>query len=511
MNANLRRQLKHRKRQLQKRIDKREGKTCTPMIRPLRTRYELAEKLEAVSCGGIGMIMQLINQVGLRNHINRWAPVFKLYAPYDEADHVLNIALNLLAGGTCLEHLEHRRTDEAYLDALGAQRIPDPTTAGDFCRRFDGVKLLFFMQGINAVRQKIWKQQSDDFFDQATIEADGTMVETRGEKKEGIGINYKGQWGYHPLVVTLAETKELLYLANRSGNRPSGENAAFYFDLAIKQCQNAGFRKILLRGDTDFSCTEHLDRWHDENVRFVLGYDANKKLTGIADSLKKSEWKPLDRPQREAELPRAKRPNYKEQIVEANGYENKKLRGESYAEFSYRPVNCKRDYRMIVVRKEIDVTTGQQLLFSTEKYFFYITNEPANEKTAREVIRDGNRRCDQENTISQLKSCHALAAPLDNLESNWAYMLFASLAWTLKLWSGMLVRVKGNAGQRRTRQRLRDRVIKMEFSTYLNSLIQVPAQLIRSSRQLKYRILTYRLGIEDLFTLSDHIALPLRL
>jgi len=166
---------------------------------------------------------------------------------------------------------------------------------------------------------------------------------------------------------------------------------------------------------------------------------------------------------------------------------------------------------MIVVRKDIDVTTGQQLLFSTEKYFFYITNEPADQKTARDVIHDANRRCDQENTISQLKNCHALAAPLDNLESNWAYMLFASLAWTLKTWSGMLVRVKGNLGQRRARRRLRDRVLKMEFSTYLNSLMQVPAQLIRSSRQLKFRILTYRLGIEDLFALSDHIALPLRL
>jgi hypothetical protein len=480
------------------------------MIRPLRVRYELAEKSHAVSCGGIGMIMQLINQVGLRSQINRHAPVFKVYSPYDEADHVFNIALNLLSGGTCLEHLEQRRTDEAYLDALGAERIPDPTTAGDFCRRFDAMKLLCLMQGINAARQKVWKQQSDDFFDQATLEADGTMVETCGEKKEGIGINYKGQWGYHPLVVTLAETKELLYLANRSGNRPSNENVAYYFDLAIKQCQKAGFRKILLRGDTDFSCTEHLDRWNEQGVHFVLGFDANKKLSAIADSLKKSAWKPLDRGNSRSQEPRAKRPNYKEQIVEANGYENKKLRAESYAEFSYCPYQCKQSYRMIVVRKDIDVTTGQRLLFNTKKYFFYITNEPTEEKEAREIIRDANRRCDQENTISQLKACNALAAPLESLESNWAYMVIASLAWTLKVWSGMMVRVKGNPNQRRMRRQLRDRVIKMEFSTYLNSLIQVPAQLIRSSRQLKMRLLTYRLGIEDLFTLTDHIALPIQ-
>lgn len=46
--------------------------------------------------------------------------------------------------------------------------------------------------------------QPDEFLEEAIIEADGTMVQTYGEKKEGIGMNYKKQWGYHPLVVTLA-------------------------------------------------------------------------------------------------------------------------------------------------------------------------------------------------------------------------------------------------------------------------------------------------------------------
>ena len=510
MNTKVRKQLRKRKRKLLRRISSSHGVWQSPMIRPSQTKLELAEKQQAVGCGGIAVIMQMIKNLRLRQFISQSAGVLKIHLPYDEADHIFNIAMNLLAGGTCLEHLEHRRNDEAYLDALGAERIPDPTTAGDFCRRFSDLKLLEVMQGINRARQNVWKQQHDSFFDQATIEADGTMVETGAEKKQGIGINYKGQWGYHPLVVTLAETQEVLYLANRSGNRPSHEHSSYYFDLAIDQCRKAGFRKIVLRGDTDFSSTEHLDRWNGDGVKFILGFDARPNLVKIAVGLKKSAWKRLVREKPMAEKPRARRPNYKEQIVEKNGYENQKLRAESYAEFDYQPTACSRTYRMVVVRKEIDVTSGQHLLFDKEKYFFYITNESGDAVSAREVVRGGNQRCNQENTISQLKACHALSAPLNDLESNWAYMLFASLAWTLKIWSGMMIRVQGNQGQRRSRKEARKRVIRMEFATYLNSLMLIPAQIIRTARQRTFRLLTYLPSVDLLFTMHDHINLPLR-
>ena len=511
MNAKLRRQLRRRKKQLLRRIDKHEGQTQTPMIRPPRATYELAEKQRAVTCGGIATIVELIKQLDLRRQINRAVPIFKLYAPYDESDHIFNIALNLLAGGTCLEHLEIRRNDEAYLDALGAERIPDPTTAGDFCRRFNHCQLLQLMQAINRSRQKVWRQQPKEFFQRATIEADGTMVETYGEKKEGIGMNHKGQWGYHPLVVTLAETQEVLYLANRSGNRPSHEHSPFYFDLAIDQCRKAGFEKIVLRGDTDFSLTENFDRWDQDGIEFVFGFDAWPNLVRAAESLKKTVWKELRRKKKPAFKSRSRRPNHKEAFVEEKGYKNYKLRRETYAEFDYRPTKCSRPYRVVVIRKEIDVKNGQQLLFDESRYFFYITNASRSEIPARQVISESNRRCDQENTISQLKACHSLAAPLDNLESNWAYMLIASLAWTLKTWSGMMIRVDGRQEQRKEREQIRRRVIRMEFATFINSLIQIPAQVIRSARRLRYRLLTYRPSVDTLLLMHKQVLRPLRL
>jgi hypothetical protein len=510
VNAKLRQQCRRRKRRLLKRIDPKQGERRTPMIKPPLANYELAERQQALACGGLGMIMDLVNQTGLRKQINRTAPVFKFHAPYDEADHVLNIALNLLTGGSCLDHIEHRRNDEAYLDALGAPRIPDPTTAGDFCRRFGELTIVQLMQGINRCRQDVWRQQPKEFFRRATIEADGTMVETRGEKKQGIGMNYKNQWGYHPLVVSLAETQEVLYLANRSGNRPSHEHAAFYFDLAIDQCREVGFAKIVLRGDTDFSLTENFDRWDQDGIEFVFGVDAMPNLVEMAENLDESAWTVLRRDKKRSDQPRAKRPNHKEQFVAEKQYKNLKLSGESYAEFDYRPTKCDRSYRMVVVRKEIDVERGQQRLFDEVRYFFYVTNATRRDMTSRRVIAEANGRCDQENTISQLKACGALAAPLDNLLSNWAYMVCASLAWTLKCWSGLMVRLDGRKSQRDERHAARRRVLRMEFATFAGTFMQIPAQIVRSSRRLVYRLLTYRPSVDMLLLVHEQVRRPLR-
>lgn len=484
------------------------------MIRPRSIKYELAEKQQAISAGGIGTLMQLAKTIDLRKEINASIPLLKLHLPYDETDHILNIALNLVAGGKCLEHLEDRRCDEAYLNALGAERIPDPTTAGDFCRRFSEGRVLQLMSAFNRIRERIWKQQPDEFFDCAIIEGDGTQVETAGEKKQGIGINYKGQWGYHPLVVTLANTREPLFIVNRSGNRPSHEHSAFYFDLAVDRCRKAGFRKILLRGDTDFSLTENFDAWDDDGVEFIFGLDAMPNLVEIAQSLEKSVWKPMKRRRDEAKKPakpRTKRPNYKEQVVVANKYLNKRLVSESIAEFNYQPGKCDRTYRVVVLRKEVQVTRGQLRLFDKEEpvYFFYITNTSKRSQPTRKVVIGANQRCDQENNISQLKQC-ALVAPLDNLVSNWAYMVIASLAWNLKIWSGLMIKPSGRAEQKAEQKSLKQKIISMDFSTFRDRIVMVPAQIIRRSRSLVYRLLSYRPSVDLLMLIDANVRRPLR-
>ncbi|MFQ5474158.1 MAG: IS1380 family transposase, partial [Dehalococcoidia bacterium] len=390
--------------------------------------------------------------------------MLKVHLPYHESDHVLNIAYNLLCGGQCLEDLELLRQDEVYLDALGAQRIPDPTTAGDFCRRFKSGDVEALMTAINAVRPRIWKQQPKTFFDEAVIEADGSLVETSGECKEGMGISYKGTWGFHPLVVSLANTQEPLFVVNRSGNRPSHEGAAERFDQALTLCREAGFRKILFRGDTDFSQTTHLDRWDAAGVRFVFGMGAAPNLVKTASSLPETAWKRLRRRPKYAvkTKPRPRPENVKELIVREREYKNLRLISEDVAEFPYSPKACRETYRIVVVRKNLSVERGERVLFEDVRCFFYITND--RRASAGAIVFSANDRCNQENLNAQLKAVRALHAPVDHLVSNWAYMVMASLAWTLKAWFALMLPERGRWKEKYASEK--KAVLRMEFRTF---------------------------------------------
>jgi hypothetical protein len=474
------------------------------MMTAANVHYEISQRDRGIAQGGIGAMHTVARRLGLIEAIDRRLHLLKIHLPYHESDHVLNLAYNALCEGTCLEDIEVRRTDEAFLDALGARRIPDPTTAGDFCRRFGADDIRALQSAFHETRQKVWALQSDAFFDQAIIDMDGTLVGTTGACKQGMDIAYEGTWGYHPLVVSLANTGEVLSLVNRSGNRPSHEGAAAEVDHCLEVCFQGGFRKVLLRGDTAFAQTEHLDRWNaDPRIRFIFGYDCCPNLVDSADNLPERAWKKLQRPSRyEVATQERQRPdNVKDAVVKRREFLALHLQGEGVAEFNYQPTACRETYRMVVVRKNISKEKGELRLHDEIRYHFYITNDWVSE--AEEIVFAANRRCHQENLLAQLHGgCRALKAPVDTLESNWAYMVMTALAWDLKAWWALLL--PDGVGRHRDAYRA-DKlwVLGLEFKTFVQAFVRLPCQIVQSGRRLVYRLLSWNPYQPIFFRLVD--------
>ena len=382
------------------------------------------------------------------------------------------------------------------MDALGAHRIPDPTTAGDFTRRFDREDIVTLMECINVARQRVWKEGRGEIFPEAMLDIDGTIASTYGECKEGMDISYKGIWGYVPLIISLANTKEVLYLVNRPGNMPSHAGAAEWIDRAIGLVKPHAV-KVCLRGDTDFSLTENFDRWAKE-VDFIWGMDARGCLIKRAEELTAQEWKVLERkPKYEVKTQERRKPeNVKERIVIEREYKNIRLKSEQIGEFEYQPGKCNQSYRIVVVRKNLSVERGERVLFDDIRYFFYITTR--RDLTAAEVVALANGRCDQENVVEQVKNgVNAMKLPVRDLESNWAYMVMATLAWNIKAWFGILMpnRIRGA------------QVVKMEFRRFLHTLVLLPCQIIRTGRKIVYRLMGYNDWLKDFFAAWKRIKL----
>ena len=506
MNTIIKQRLADRKGRIAARLDKFNfpDDLTRPMLRGANVRFELAGRATGTAHGGLALIHQLAQDLGLAKAIDERLHLFKVHLPYHESDHVLNLAYNALCDGRCLEDLELRRQDEAYLNLLGAERIPDPTTAGDFCRRFEPYHLEQLHEAYDAVRLKVWSRQPKEFFAEARIDADGVMVETGAECKQGIDISYKGSWGYHPLVVTLANTGEVLRLENRSGNRPSHEGAAVRLDQSIVLCRRAGFCLILLRGDTDFSQTQYLDRWHAQpDVRFIFGLDWTAGKHVDADFLPGAAWNLLERPLKWVARTKSRtRPErVKQRIVEEREFKDIQLVDEEVAEMDYRPVACQQTYRLIILRKNLKVNDPQQgRLFEDDyRYFFYITNDW--ESTPEQIVFSANDRCQQENVLAQLRALRALHAPVDSLLSNGAYMLMTALAWNLKAWLALSLPVEKQE-KPAEHQALKQRLLGLEFRTFVQGFLRLPAQIVQTGRRLIVRLLAWNVWQPLFFRLA---------
>lgn len=496
MSRSYRKIIRNRKQRIERRLGRKEyADQPSAIMSASNIHYEMAEKSQGISYGGIGAIHQMAGRLGLIKDLNRELNLLKTHVPYWESDHVLNIAYNALLGGVRLEDIDLRRNDEVFLNALGAERIPDPTTAGDFTRRFVGSDIEALMECINRAREQVWRKRGRKLLKDAFIDSDGTVAPSEGWCKEGMEFSYKGVWGYQPLIISLANTKEVLYLVNRPGNVRSDEGAVEWIDKAVELVKpHAG--RVTLRGDTHFAERGQFDRWAEDGIDFIFGLPTCQALRLRVAALQERDWRVLKRKGEDTCKGKSRRRphNHKRDIIVQREFKTLRLDAEHVAEFRYQPYSCEHDYRVVVLRKNISVEKGENALFDEIRYFFYITTRE--DLSIHDVIRVANERCDQENVIEQLKNgVNAMRMPVDNLLSNWAYMVMTALAWNLKAWLAMMVRFKDR----------RDALLRMEFRRFQHAMILLPAQIVRQARKIIFRIMGYNAWLKDFFSAWEFI------
>jgi len=423
-----------------------------PVIRNRQVRVQIQERGEITPYGGLSLAHDLAMRLGIDRDINHSMELLRLHLPYFNSDHLLTHVYNQYVGGSCIEDIAHLQHSDAIKHLTGACRIPDPSTAGDFLRRFNRSNLRAFQQVIDRAREKVWRQMPNSRKRVATIDMDSTIKPVYGECKQGADFSYTGKWSYHPLLLTLAETRELLRTLNRSGNAVSADGATAALKEVLPMVKRH-FGKVYVRGDSAFYQKAIIAQCVRNHVGFALVMDSYANLIAMAENLPESAWKPFSAhaaqkaartdPRRKT---RRKRERVRRRKAQERGYKTLATTDQWAAEFNYtlRPALEEfglvgSTFRVVVKRQLVETSQGQELLYTDYVYRFIITNIPRSEMDAGEVLRFAYGRCDQENIIEQAKNgIAALRMPTGELLANAAFLMAGQLAWCLRAWLSLL-------------------------------------------------------------------------
>jgi hypothetical protein len=458
-----------------------------PVFRNRCVRLQVEQRGQTTPYGGLALAHDLAMRLNLARELNRALPLLRWHLPYFESDHVLTHVYNQYVGGQCIEDIANLQHSTAIKHLVGACRIPDPSTAGDFLRRFDQPGLNAFQQVIDAARERVWRQLPRRRRQTATLDLDSTVKEVYGECKQGADFSYNGKWSYHPLLVTLAQTREPLRTINRSGNAASADGAAAALQQVLPLVKRH-FGQVYVRGDSKFYQRGVLGACEQHRAYFALVMDGYAVLHERAENLPETAWQPFSAHAAEKvaqaaadRQQRRKRARHRRRIARQREYQTLTTTDQWVAEFDYTiprhtqddalPVELTgRTYRVAVKRQRVEETQGQKHLLTEYRYRFVISNIPQAQMDAAEVLCFAYGRCDQENFIEQFKNgIAALRMPTGELLANSAFLLAGQLAWCLRAWLSLLA--------------LPRETTRWEWKWFRQAFVYVAARITHSARR----------------------------
>lgn len=435
---------------------------------------------ETTHYGGLVLAQQFVRRFGVAQRLDQHLRLFKRHTPYCESDHVLALTYTLYADGTCLEDQGALQASEAVRRLVGACRIPDPTTAGDFLRRFKtAAEVEQLSAAIDEVQEQAWSQlprrvrRRRAKHELALVDLDGHIKPLYGEHKEGADFSYDGRWSYQPLVVSLAGSGECLRVVNQPGSARSSDAAAGALHAVLPRVKRH-FRNALVRGDTDFDRADVFQEVIDAQAYFAIGGRVYPNRAALAQALPESAWEPF--------MPRAQRgqcsgparhgrtPNWRKHKAAQRGFRNLRTIGQWITELSYQPAGLEHPCRMIVRRILIEEQDGQGALFESFRYRLILTNLPRS-YTPRQIVDLAYQRCDQENVIEQFGAGIAgWRMPVAEFMGNWAWLQIARLAWNLGKWIAQLA--------------LPAEVVRWEWKRFRRHFVYIAARVLKKGRRL---------------------------
>lgn len=415
-----------------------------------------------------------IRGLGFQEAVDSRLKVLKIRQGYRESDHLLHLVNNLYIGGSGLDDLARLQSDEQYKRLMGVDRVTDPTTGGDFLRRFQRSDINALKDALWDVRKKAWNRAGKRLGQSVNVDLDNTFKEVYGNCSQGADFSYKKKFSYHPEVLSLAETGEWLDAVNLPGNEVSGCKAAYLLRRNLPQLTEQ-FEHVCVRGDTKFGRTDVLKVARQHGASVCVCWAAHPTVQKLADELPPSAWKTLKRRSTNEHKAPAKRirrrANSRRRKARKRGYTDKKLLREEVAEFQYHPTCNKKklttSYRMIVIRKQIEVA-GKTGLIDQYRNFFILTD--LEDPDLNNIVRRAYTRCNQENLIEQGKNgVSAFRMPTGTLLANDVWMVIGMLAQSIKSWLCLLALGQDKMG--------------WEWKRFRLAFVYVVARVIKGARQ----------------------------